>query len=173
MIAPTKKPALQHMHRILSVSVSELQRVGQKAERWQVTEEVSVGLSSMRLQTFKKNKVCTSCGIHGAFLSVERHARGARSGEDGYHINMYALTPEGHYVLMTRDHKHPKSKRDMDVAVPIESLANSATMCSVCNSKKAAMTMEEFDEWKATHGQHHQPWQPAHAGFRAKIGLNR
>jgi 5-methylcytosine-specific restriction endonuclease McrA len=86
---------------------------------------VSVNCASIRLQTFKKDTVCVSCGIQGEFFWLERN------GNPQYHLNLYGLNEYGHEVLMTKDHIIPKSKGGSN------GLHNMQTMCTKCNLKKA------------------------------------
>jgi len=94
----------------------------------------SVKMTSWRYRTFaKKGMKCVRCGIEGKFFSLEKsHPNDAR-----YHFNLYALTPEGGSVLMTKDHIVPKSKGGAT------DLNNLQPMCSKCNCKKGNDLEEE------------------------------
>lgn len=96
------------------------------AARRQKVRGVPVFLSSLRLQTFACTGLkCAVCGIEGRFFAIER------SGRSGpYHLNLYAINDEGDEVLMTKDHRLPKSKGGTD------SPDNLQTMCAVCNALK-------------------------------------
>lgn len=84
-----------------------------------------IKLSSIRLQTFKKNIKCVSCGITGTFFRKEK----SHVNDKSFHLNLYAIE-DGKDVLMTHDHIYPKSKGGPD------HIFNSQTMCYKCNQEK-------------------------------------
>ena len=88
-----------------------------------------IKMGSHRYKTFKyKGITCVNCGIEGQYFAKERFNH---NNLLTYHFNMYAVKPDGTEVLMTKDHRIPKSKGGTDT------LDNYQTMCTRCNSKKA------------------------------------
>ena len=94
-------------------------------KKLQISENVSVNTSSVRLHTFKDNIVCVSCGLIGTHFWAEKFREDERP-----HLNLYAVDGYGKEVLMTKDHIIPKSKGGTD------SSENMQTMCTHCNCKK-------------------------------------
>lgn len=87
-----------------------------------------VRVNGVRLKVFKRDGgVCYMCGLQATHFAIES----SPGQDDHYHINLYALSPEGKEVLMTRDHVHPKSKEGSD------DLDNAQTACSPCNARKS------------------------------------
>lgn len=88
---------------------------------------VAAHLVSKRLRVFAaKGCDCPRCGAKGAYFAAER----SPGQEGGRHLNLYAIHPSGHEVLMTKDHRLPKSKGGDN------SLGNLDPMCEPCNSGK-------------------------------------
>ena len=84
----------------------------------------SVKLSSPRLKMFyEKGVECVTCGLQGTVFRLES------SAQETPHLNLYAVA-EGKWVLMTKDHIHPKSKGGA------EHMDNFQVMCQPCNGKK-------------------------------------
>lgn len=83
-----------------------------------------INMTSLRLQTFRLNLRCVTCGVRGSFFALERSKGGS------VHLNLYAIGGDGNERLMTRDHIKPKSKGGE------EHLSNMQTMCSPCNQAK-------------------------------------
>jgi hypothetical protein len=89
---------------------------------------------------------CVTCGIQGIYFALERTtkrvAKVAKGKPGGYtftyhamsdaewHFNLYALTEDGHEILMTKDHIVPKSKGGH------HAMYNYQLMCQKCNSRK-------------------------------------
>lgn len=86
-----------------------------------------IKLGSDRYKLFKaKGVACVKCGIVGEFFAKTR-------GFDGsFHMNLFAVRPDGREVLMTKDHIVPRSRGGPD------HLDNYQTMCSPCNAKKGS-----------------------------------
>lgn len=81
---------------------------------------------SDRIKLFEtKGRLCVRCGIEGTVFILETH-----SPEVTPHVNLYAVDPEGNYVLMTKDHILPRSKGGPD------HLDNYDPMCAPCNEDK-------------------------------------
>lgn len=95
---------------------------------------ISVRVTGTRLGAFKKSLICAGgCGRVGSRFYVERHRKrdpGEKYGL-GWHLNLYAVNPNGTETLMTRDHIMPRSKGGKN------RLNNSQTMCRHCNHDKA------------------------------------
>ena len=82
---------------------------------------------SDRIRLFAtKGASCVTCGLTGSIFVLETQQEGITP-----HLNLYAVTEEGKYILMTKDHIHPKSKGGANA------LHNYNPMCSPCNGKKA------------------------------------
>ena len=84
-----------------------------------------IKLGSDRYKTFKvKGVTCVRCGVVGRFFAK-------RASSDGsYHMNLFAVRPDGSEVLMTKDHIVPRSRGGKD------HLSNYQPMCATCNTKK-------------------------------------
>ena len=84
----------------------------------------TVRMDSSRYFVFKNSIECTACGLKGSkmILEINQHDKAP-------HFNLYA-EENGRLILMTKDHKKPKSKggkNEMD---------NYATCCCTCNNLK-------------------------------------
>jgi hypothetical protein len=96
-----------------------------------------VNMTSIKLQTFKKNGVrCRICACKGSYFAKEKYA-----GEPYFHLNLYAAK-DGREVLMTKDHIIPVAKGGRD------RLNNFQTLCVDCNKKKASTTAERVKKKK-------------------------
>ena len=84
-----------------------------------------VKMNSDRYQVFKDNPCCVSCGLTGSKMILDLNP-----GDHSPHFNMYA-EDNGCLVLMTKDHKIPKSCGGKDHP------DNYQTMCHCCNNLKA------------------------------------
>lgn len=82
----------------------------------------TVRMDSERYHVFKENHRCVACGLAGTKLLLDLNP-----GDTSPHFNMYA-EESGRLVLMTKDHKIPKSKGGTDA------LSNFRTMCATCNN---------------------------------------
>jgi len=87
-----------------------------------------VNFKSLRLQCFKRSRVCIKCGKIGTIMSLDKFRKESKLPHA--HFNLYAEGPEGILTIMTKDHIIPKSKGGKD------HLSNLQTMCIVCNMKK-------------------------------------
>lgn len=92
-------------------------------------EEVNLGTLNIRMH-FHKGVDCIKCGAKGAYFKMERSPGPPHILYSQWHLNLYAVNSEGKEVLMTKDHRHPKSKGGQDT------LENLDPMCTVCNGKK-------------------------------------
>jgi hypothetical protein len=93
-----------------------------------------VNLTPYRLLPFKKSVVCYKCGIEGTHFALQRPS----NRHEGWHLNLWGKTPQGHNRLMTCDHLVPKSAGGQNCWY------NLGTLCSKCNSRKSSKTVEEF-----------------------------
>ena len=83
-------------------------------------------LRDRRLKVFKiKGIKCVSCGKRGKFFALEKDGGGR------LHIDLYTKDQQGREILMTIDHKKPKSKGGSN------RLSNLQPMCRPCNINKA------------------------------------
>lgn len=93
-------------------------------------EEVNIGTLNVRMH-FHKGVGCIECGVQGAYFKMERSPGPPHIIFSEWHLNLYAVDEDGREVLMTKDHRHPKSKGGPDT------LENLDPMCTTCNGKKA------------------------------------
>lgn len=112
-------------------------------------KEHFVNTSSVRLECFKRNQICVTCGIGGNWWRLERTKRDDELNRTP-HFNFYHRRfqsdnclkhPLKPIELMTRDHIIPRSKGGG------EGIGNMQTMCYPCNQDKAdQMTQHEEAE---------------------------
>lgn len=112
-------------------------------------KEHLVKTSSVRLECFKRNQVCVTCGLSGNWWRLER-SRKEDSRNQTPHFNLYHRRfqhneclkhPLNSIELMTRDHIIPRSKGGG------EGIGNMQTMCYPCNQDKAdQLTRYEEEE---------------------------
>ena len=85
-----------------------------------------VRVGSSRMKTFAlKGIKCASCGIEGSFFRKELDKHSIR---DIYHLNLYAISLHGKFILMTKDHIIPLCRGGKGT------LDNLQTMCQPCNN---------------------------------------
>lgn len=82
-------------------------------------------MNSLRFFVFKRSRRCVCCGLYGTLMILEFNSSTAGSP----HFNLYGVVNR-RYVLMTKDHKQPKSKGGKD------HLENLQCMCTICNKAK-------------------------------------
>lgn len=97
-----------------------------------------VSFDELRYQVFKKSCSCVKCGLQGEVMILERQMPMDSNPHNLHrdpHFNMYGIKPtqDGgiRLVLMTIDHKKPKSKGGSN------HISNLQTMCITCNKRKA------------------------------------
>lgn len=90
----------------------------------------SVRMNSDRYHVFRQNRCCAACGIEGVKMMLDLNP-----GDASPHFNLYA-EEEDKLLLMTKDHKTPKSKGGED------ELINYQTMCAICNNLKGASFLD-------------------------------
>ena len=84
----------------------------------------SVRMNSDRYHVFRESRFCAACGIEGTTMILDLNP-----GDSSPHFNLYA-EEDGKLLLMTKDHKIPKSKGGKD------ELDNYVTCCAICNNLK-------------------------------------
>lgn len=141
-----------------------LPKIGKNPSKIRVETDSGVWyprVDSERLELFKDNQTCVSCGLIGTLFLLQSHrANPPRVGHNCFieecpwcairsrpihlhasgdypHFNMYAIENNGRLILMTKDHIIPKSRGGAD------KLSNLQTMCTICNNRKGALLPEE------------------------------
>jgi hypothetical protein len=92
-------------------------------------EEVNMSTLNLRMH-LHKGFDCIECGAKGSYLKVERTPGPPHIIYSDWHLNLYAVNATGEEVLMTKDHRYPRSKGGSD------EIENLDPMCSKCNHKK-------------------------------------
>lgn len=115
-----------HSHAYRVHDILPLVGPGTNPPRLVVLDGDTVGVTSARLQVFKRSVVCCSCGREGAFFRKEKH----HESDKRWHLNLYAVDADGSQVLMTKDH----IVRARDGGS--NSLDNLRTMCGPCNFQR-------------------------------------
>lgn len=95
----------------------------------------NVNMYSQRYHLFATQGIkCAKCGVEGEYFALETH-----DPKDGkYHFNLYGINKDKKEVLITKDHKIPKSKGGKD------HIDNYQVMCLDCNVKKGIKTEERL-----------------------------
>lgn len=87
-----------------------------------------VGVSSLRLRTFKsKGACCAYCGLKATHFAIEK-CQGSKL--ELYHMNLWGMR-DGAEILFTHDHVHARGLGGAD------NIDNSVTACESCNNRKA------------------------------------
>jgi len=116
-------------------------------------EGIEFKVNSSRVYLFLKNSKCVFCGLQGTHFAVERHLKkvpfnkqivSVPDKDAGFHVNLYGIDKQGNEVLFTKDHIVAKANGGGD------RLSNYQTMCTRCNQKKGALSMEDFAKTKTT-----------------------
>lgn len=92
--------------------------------------EVNLGTLNVRMH-FHKGVDCIACGAKGDHFKVQRSPGPPHITFSQWHLNLFAINADGQEVLMTKDHRYPKSKGGPDT------IANLDPMCTTCNALKA------------------------------------
>jgi hypothetical protein len=77
--------------------------------------------------------ICKGCTVKGAYFAVERqiNRKTGLPNTLSYHLNFYGLNEDGEEIMMTSDHKMPKSQGGS-----LNGLHNRQPMCTICNCEK-------------------------------------
>ena len=94
-----------------------------------LNEEVNLSTLNLRMH-IEKGFDCIECGVRGSYFKVERTPGPPHIIYSDWHLNLYAVDERGNEVLMTKDHRYPRSKGGSD------EIENLDPMCSKCNHKK-------------------------------------
>lgn len=100
-------------------------------------DNITVSLSSNRMQTYIKGVTCVHCGLEGKFFGVER-----QHNDKHYHLNIYAFK-DNNEMMITSDHIVAKALNGSD------GVHNRQPMCKKCNGIKG--TYASVDEAKKAH----------------------
>lgn len=79
-----------------------------------------------------------SCGRVGTHFAIERG-----TGQQTYHLNLWAIDEQGDEYLMTHDHILARSLGGAD------NISNTQTMCSPCNAEKGLDELRQVREKQA------------------------
>lgn len=120
----------KHRVKLAEFNVDEvlpfISREDRKRE-YKVEETVyEVRMDSSRYFVFRENLCCSACGLQGIKFFLE-----ISPSDKNPHFNLYAME-NGRYILMTKDHMHPKSYGGIDIH------SNYQTMCAICNNLKGS-----------------------------------
>jgi len=122
-----------NMGKIIKVEGKEIAKGEGIAKR----EEVAI--RSRRYKCYSRKGVkCVRCGIEGHYFAVERSKNCPPNTR--YHLNLYHLSEDKREIMLTVDHRCPKSRGGAD------SIENLQPMCAPCNFAKGNMTEEEFEK---------------------------
>ena len=97
--------------------------------RTAVIDGVSFFYNPEKIKCHLNSNKCIACGIESKVIRIERDSNNHYLyGQN--HLNVYALTPRGRYILQTVDHAVLKSMGGVDT------VDNLNTMCVRCNSRR-------------------------------------
>lgn len=91
--------------------------------------DFKVKMTSERYKLFCNETKCVACGLQGTVMRLETHLNADVANHNPPHFNLYGVEA-GEYILMTKDHKIPRSKGGKDRQ------DNYQVMCTVCNTLK-------------------------------------
>lgn len=104
-----------------------------------IAKREEVAIRSRRYKCYSRKGVkCVRCGIEGHYFAVERSKNCPPNTR--YHLNLYHLSEDKREIMLTVDHRCPKSRGGAD------SIENLQPMCAPCNFAKGNMTEEEFEK---------------------------
>jgi 5-methylcytosine-specific restriction endonuclease McrA/urease beta subunit len=117
-----------------SYSVAEIhnkiKQASENKEKYMDFNGKKAKTSSGRYQNFIENGVkCVECGLVGTHYWLESNTIGV-DGQRSWHLNLYGVNKQGHEIMLTKDHIHPKSKGGKN------HISNYQPMCSPCNQAK-------------------------------------
>jgi len=104
----------------------KLKNVQRDGNQYMLIDGDPVKITSQRYAVFQKSLTCKHCGLIGSIFYKEKGHPSYRA----FHLNLYAIDKQGNEILMTKDHRIPKSKGGPN------DLSNYDTMCVKCNVKK-------------------------------------
>lgn len=138
---------------------------------------LSVNMRGARLECLKRNQTCIWCRNTGDIWCLQRHENGGRRfGEDRHikincflkdcpwcdlhpqpnrssktpHFNLYFRDKANRLILMTQDHRIPRSKGGSN------GIDNLDTMCFTCNNAKGSLMPKEFlEKMRCAHNQNY------------------
>jgi hypothetical protein len=137
-IEKLKQP--KHRVRLAEFNVDEvlpfISREDKKREYKVDDKTYEVRMDSSRYFVFRENLRCSACGLEGTKFCLE-----ISPSDKNPHFNLYAVE-NGRYILMTKDHMHPKSYGGIDIH------SNYQTMCAICNNLKGScnISLEKIKE---------------------------
>ena len=100
-----------------------------RKQKWDFNGQ-TVGISSLRLQTFAEHgTTCKCCGLEATHFAIERNLTDEKNNAP-YHLNLYGVNQKGEEVLFTHDHKLARALGGRDA------IDNTQTMCCFCNWTK-------------------------------------
>ena len=114
--------------RLGTVPVEQVMKAIAKGESFEY-EGIQCSTSGNRLLTYHRYgmKCCVpGCTAHGQYFAIEK---AANDRDSKYHLNLYCML-NGQEVMMTSDHRIPKSRGGRD------SLDNRQPMCYKHNAEK-------------------------------------
>ncbi len=126
--------------------------IGPNRKDYQVGEQTyKVKMNSHRYFLFSEERKCVVCGVEGTRMVLE-----LPPGSQCPHFNFYAIEG-GEYLLMTKDHKVPKSLGGKN------SLENYQTMCAICNGIKgsAELSLEDIKALREIYNTHRDKTTPS------------
>ncbi len=94
-------------------------------ESYVILNDTRVKVEGLRLNTFTKHTVCSSCGRAGSHFRIASN-NDSKNGPHSFHLCLWSDDK----IQMTKDHIIPKSKGGAD------HLSNMQCMCTKCNMKK-------------------------------------
>jgi len=114
------------LEEILDVRTFEPSGKKSKKETFKTPDgtEYKVNTSSLRYHVFAQSSICECCGLQGKRMLLD-----LPPGAITPHFNLYG-EDGNELILMTKDHKIPKSKGGSD------NLDNFQTLCTRCNNAK-------------------------------------
>lgn len=137
-LAPMKsRKSLTHIKSFPADAIFSLVTDHEERKDFFVDEKCySVRMNSERYHVFKKNRYCAACGVEGIIMNLDLNP-----GDSSPHFNLYA-EENGKLILMTKDHKIPKSRGGS------EDRCNMVTCCALCNNLKGNydITYEQIGE---------------------------
>ena len=120
------------LERLGILSIDDVRKLYKEARRtksrYLEVNGVVIKMSSQRYVVFLETSgtKCIHCGLRGEYFAVERQKEGC----EHYFLNLYGRDKKRREILMTKDHRYPKSKGGRNT------IDNYDTLCQRCNSSK-------------------------------------